>query len=78
MRAVVLCLIAACGMLSAQTQDLTAPATVQPPPPAPSRSEPIYRVTVISRTTKAINYGHRTDPTRVGIKGTVLLPEAQG
>jgi hypothetical protein len=78
MRAVVLCLFAACGMLSAQTQNLTAPATIQPPPPAPSRSEPIYRVTVISRTTKAINYGHLTEPTKVGIKGTVLLPEATG
>ncbi len=41
-------------------------------------SEPIYRVTVVSRTTKAINYGHRTDPTKVGLKGTVLMTEAQG
>jgi hypothetical protein len=35
-------------------------------------------VTVVSRTTKAINYGHRTDPTKVGLKGTVLMTDAQG
>jgi hypothetical protein len=35
-------------------------------------------VTVVSRTTKAINYGHLTDPTKVGLKGTVLMTEAQG
>src|SRR4051794_9412195 len=43
-----------------------------------SGSEPIYRVTVISRTTKAVNYGHRTLPTKVDFKGTVLLSEARG
>jgi len=46
--------------------------------PAPERSSPLYRVTVVSRTTKAINYGHLTDPTKVGLKGTVLMQEAQG
>ncbi len=41
-------------------------------------SEPLYRVTVVSRTTKAINYGHLAAATKVGLKGTVLMPEAQG
>jgi hypothetical protein len=35
-------------------------------------------VTVVSRTTKAINYGHLADPTKVGLKGTVLMTDAQG
>ena len=61
------------GILSVSAQDLTVPATVQPP-----RSEPIYRVTVVERTTKAINYGHLTLPTKIDMKGTVLLPEARG
>src|SRR3984893_1164620 len=65
------------GVCSAQTQDLTRPATVREEP-GRSSSEPIYRVTVVSRTTKAINYGHLTEPTKVGLKGTVLLPDAQG
>jgi hypothetical protein len=51
-------------------------------PPAATNSvnqiSPVYRVTVVSRTTKAINYGHLTAPTKVGLKGTVLLPEARG
>lgn len=46
--------------------------------PAPERSSPLYRVTVVSRTTKAINYGHLTEPTKIGLKGTVLMQEAQG
>lgn len=39
---------------------------------------PIYRVTVIARTTKAINYNHRSGPTRIDFRGTPLLPEARG
>jgi hypothetical protein len=39
---------------------------------------PIYQVTIVSRTTKAINYGHRTDPTKVDFKGTPLLAHARG
>ena len=41
-------------------------------------SQPIYRVEVVARTIKAINYGHRTVPTKVDLKGTVLAPEARG
>jgi outer membrane protein OmpA-like peptidoglycan-associated protein len=39
---------------------------------------PIYRVTVVSRTTKAINYNHRSGSTKIGFLGTPLLPEARG
>lgn len=39
---------------------------------------PLYKVTVVSHTTKAINYGHRQDPTKIGFKGTVLMPAAHG
>ena len=40
--------------------------------------QPIYRVEVVARTIKAVNYGHRTIPTKVDLKGTVLAPEARG
>jgi len=40
--------------------------------------QPIYRVEVVARTVKAVNYGHRTIPTKVDLKGTVLAPEARG
>src|SRR3954468_9398864 len=39
---------------------------------------PIFRVTVVSRTTKAINYHHRTGSTRVDFRGTELMPAARG
>ena len=38
----------------------------------------LYQVTVVSRTTQAVNYGHRSLPTRIDFKGTVLLTEAKG
>jgi hypothetical protein len=46
--------------------------------PTSGRSVPIFHVTVIERTLKAVNYQHRAGPTRVDMKGTVLLPKAEG
>jgi outer membrane protein OmpA-like peptidoglycan-associated protein len=39
---------------------------------------PIYRITVVARTTKAINYHHRSGSTKIGFRGTALMPEARG
>src|SRR3954454_21406303 len=39
---------------------------------------PIFRVTVVSRTTKAINYHHRTGSTHIDFRGTELMPTAKG
>src|SRR5713101_8900953 len=39
---------------------------------------PIYRVTVVARTTKAINYRHRSGSTKVDFRGTALMPKARG
>lgn len=41
-------------------------------------SVPIYRVTVVARTIKAINYRHRSGSTKVDFRGTSLMPEARG
>src|SRR5579872_6369592 len=41
-------------------------------------SMPIYRVTVVARTTKAINYNHRSGSTMIDFRGTALMPEARG
>ena len=43
-----------------------------------SGSVPTFRVTVISRTTKAINYRHRSGSTPVDLRGTALMPMAKG
>src|SRR5580704_14740058 len=43
-----------------------------------SGSVPIFRVTVVARTTKAINYRHRSGSTKIDFRGTPLMPEAKG
>jgi outer membrane protein OmpA-like peptidoglycan-associated protein len=43
-----------------------------------SQSSPLYRVTVVARTTKAINYTHAKGSTPIDFKGTVLMPFAKG
>ncbi|HXN24103.1 MAG TPA: OmpA family protein [Candidatus Dormibacteraeota bacterium] len=39
---------------------------------------PVYKVTVVGRTTKAVNYRHRSGPTEIAFRGTALMPEAKG
>jgi len=67
----------ACGVLLAQAPQAPNPAqrnvTEQP-----GASVPIYRVTVVARTTKAINYNHRSGPTEIDFRGTALMPDARG
>src|SRR5579863_6009840 len=46
--------------------------------PQNTGSVPIYRITVVARTTKAINYRHRSGSTNIDFQGTSLLPEARG
>jgi len=47
-------------------------------PPAPPDPQPIYRVTVVSRSLQAVNYEHRGGPSPLDFQGTVLLPHAKG
>ncbi len=48
------------------------------PPVEPMDQTPVYRVNVVSRTTKAVNYRHRGGSTTVDIRGTNLMPEVNG
>ena len=59
-----------CGLLSAQT----------PAPDAVLYADtmPVFRVTAIARTTKAINYQHRSGATTIDFAGTSLMPNARG
>jgi outer membrane protein OmpA-like peptidoglycan-associated protein len=62
---------------------LAAPGMSQTPAPATDKqkqqeSSPLYRVTVVARTTKAINYRHLSGPTEIDFRGTVLLPFSKG
>jgi hypothetical protein len=48
------------------------------PPASTGQSVPIYTVTVVQRTLKAVNYERHSGPTQINFKGTVLLPRAEG
>jgi len=45
---------------------------------ADQRDAPIYRITVVQRSLAAVNYGHRSGPTKIDFRGTVLAPETHG
>src|ERR1700675_4255455 len=55
-----------------------AVAQQENPPVEPMDQTPVFRVSVVSRTTKAVNYRHRGGSTIVDIKGTSLMPEVTG
>jgi outer membrane protein OmpA-like peptidoglycan-associated protein len=61
-------------LLSVAASSQTGPPQGNPSPDP----QPIYRVTVVSRTLAAINYEHRSGPTKIDFQGTVLLPKAKG
>ncbi|MGI8991145.1 MAG: OmpA family protein [Bryobacteraceae bacterium] len=69
-------LLTVVGVLGAQI----VPNPTQSPRTQPTGdgSQPIFRVTVVSRTTKAVNYHHRQGSTKVDFRGTALLPDARG
>jgi outer membrane protein OmpA-like peptidoglycan-associated protein len=72
--------LAICGLAAAQSAQAPNPVqqTTENAAWMAAGGMPIYRVTVVERTTKAINYNHRSGPTNIGFRGTALLPEAGG
>ncbi|HEY4684285.1 MAG TPA: OmpA family protein [Candidatus Acidoferrales bacterium] len=73
---IVLAMIGLSGISPAQMQSPThQPSEMQK---RENQSSPLYRVTVVARTTKAINYRHLSGATRIDFRGTVLLPFARG
>ena len=68
-----------CGVVAAQSPQAPNPmqsvdVAARPVP----GTVPVYRVTVVARTTTAINYNHRSGSTHIDFRGTELLPEARG
>jgi len=70
------------GALSAQEAQAPNPArqsgTTENAARMAAGSMPIYRVTVVERTTKAVNYHNRGGATKVDFRGTPLLAKAHG
>jgi outer membrane protein OmpA-like peptidoglycan-associated protein len=60
---------------------LGASARAQSPTPMPASSTnptPTYRINVVSRTTQAVSYKHRSGATKINFQGTDLMPAATG
>jgi outer membrane protein OmpA-like peptidoglycan-associated protein len=65
---------------------MVGPAYAQSSPSNPTQQRvpgdrdqvPVFRVTVVARTTPAINYRHRGGATKIDFRGTPLLPKARG
>src|SRR5689334_7960987 len=74
----VILLVVTLGLATAgQSQQVANPTQVQV---QRSGDNPLYKitVTVVQRTTKAINYRHHSGSTKIDFQGTPLLPEARG
>jgi outer membrane protein OmpA-like peptidoglycan-associated protein len=67
-----------CGLVAAQPAQAPSPVQQSNGNAPLAGAMPIYRVTVVARTMKAINYNHRSGSTRIDFRGTALLPEAHG
>src|SRR5258707_7243317 len=60
---------------------LGASALAQAQTQAPADSgnpTPTYRINVVSRTTRAVSYRHRSGATKINFRGTDLMPAAAG
>jgi len=65
---------------------LTTGVAFSQTPPNPTQQQisisegqlPLFRITVVGRTTPAINYRPRRGDTKVGLQGTALMPQARG
>lgn len=78
MKAPVIVMIAA-GVLGALALNAQVPnPTANQQTYTPESGQPIFRVTVVSRTIKAVNYHHRTGMTHIDFRGTELMPAARG
>lgn len=57
-----------------------APSPVQTnvAPPTNDGRVPVYRVEVTSKSIRAVNYHHRQGTTKIGFRGTALMPDARG
>jgi outer membrane protein OmpA-like peptidoglycan-associated protein len=56
---------------------LAAPAVAQEPAGS-SSPQPLFRITVVGRTTPTVNYRPRRGETWIDFKGTALMPNAEG
>jgi outer membrane protein OmpA-like peptidoglycan-associated protein len=66
------------GLICVFLMAVFAAAQQDTTPVQPMDQTPLFRVTVVSRTTKAVNYRHRGGSTIVDMRGTELMPNVTG
>lgn len=66
--------VACLSLAMAQEPNPTQGATS----PSETGSEPIFRISVTSRSIAAVNYQHRQGTTYVDLRGTAIMPDAEG
>jgi outer membrane protein OmpA-like peptidoglycan-associated protein len=71
-------LVLIAGAMSAQVRTPPPPAPQANPGPQANEDQPIFRITVVERTTNAVSYRHRSGWTKVDLHGTPLAPDATG
>jgi len=66
-------------LVAVMTLGASAQAQTQTQVPADSGNPtPTYRINVVSRTTRAVSYKHRSGATKINFQGTDLMPAAAG
>jgi outer membrane protein OmpA-like peptidoglycan-associated protein len=71
--------ISSITLAAAITLGAAAQAQAQTQVPADSGNPtPTYRINVVSRTTRAVSYRHRSGATKINFQGTDLMPSAAG
>jgi outer membrane protein OmpA-like peptidoglycan-associated protein len=78
MRHVTTAALLAFALTSASALAQVAPNPTQHSPTSPQDPVTIFHITVVGRTTPAINYRPRHDDTPLDFEGTSLLPKAEG
>ena len=74
--ALAVCAGLACAQTPNPTQNI--PQSERAPQTQGGQSMPLYRITVVRRSTPAVNYRHRSSSTKVDFRGTELMPRAKG
>lgn len=69
-----LLVVATSGLLCAQVIPNPTQRGVQ----GQSGDVPVFKVNVVARTMKAVNYRHRSGSTKVDFRGTALMPDGKG
>jgi len=71
-------MLLACSLVAPGAAFAQAPPNPTQQPIAAEGTVPVFRITVVGRTTAAVNYRPRQGDTKIDFAGTTLMPKATG